>query len=296
MFALEGLVIDNVINVFSLSLAFALIGLNVYLSGQVLNVTDLTCDASVSLGGCIYGASVVCGINPGIAFLIAVFFGAIAGLATSSITVNLKMEPVLASIVVLTALQTFIAKISGFGQIIATKSENKALLSAFSASDNAVTAVIITLCLCILFFKILNSEYGLAMRVYGDGQIIARSMGINTSRVLCVGLGIGNAMSAAAGALIAQISGTFNAAMGNGGFVFGLAAIIIGSKLVSPVSVKSSIIGCFFGSFIYKIMIEAVTFGGTETTWSEYNSVIIALSLIFLVALIQDSSKKRRII
>jgi putative ABC transport system permease protein len=270
--------------------------LNIYLSTQVLNITDLTCDASVALGGCSYGALVICGINPVIALLTATCLGAVAGLLTSSLVINIKVEPVLASIITLTAIETFIVKLSGFGHAIIISCGGKTVLSSHTAIENVVVAFIAVLILSILFYKILNSEYGLAMRVYGDGVVIARSLGINTNRILCVGLGMGNALSAAAGALITQILGTFNSGIGNGSMVFGLAAVIIGSKLVAPNTIKSSIIACFIGSFVYKAIIALATFGGSGTLGSEYNGVITAVVLVVMIALAQDGKKKRRII
>ncbi|MDR1561365.1 MAG: hypothetical protein LBS23_03355 [Holosporaceae bacterium] len=281
------LVMDSALNIFSLSLAFALVGLNVYLSTKVLNVTDLTCDASVAVGGCLYGALVLYGMNPLVALLLATCFGAVAGFVTSSLTLNINVEPVLASIITLTAFQTFTAKLSSAKPVKGLSSS----LFTLSAADNAIISIIIVTIICIIFYKILNSEYGLTMKVFGCGRIISESLGISSSRMLYVGLGIGNALSALAGALITQISGTFSANMGNGSLVFGLAAVIIGEKIVEPKTTRRAIIGCFIGALIYKVMVEVATFGGTQTLGSEYNNVIIALVLIFLMALIQDSKK-----
>jgi putative ABC transport system permease protein len=282
---------DSVVNVFSMSLAFTLIGLNVYLSTNVLNVTDLTCDASVTLGGCAYGALVVCGISPLIAVLVSMLLGAIAGFTTSSFVINIKIEPVLASIITLTAMQTFILKFSFFESVGMEKMGNRAILM-LPALDNFIIALVIVSALGILFFKMMNSEYGLAMRVYGDGKIISESLGINSNQMLAVGLSVGNAMSAIAGALIAQISGRFFSGMGNGSLVFGLAALIIGERLISGKTIKGAIIGCFVGAFVYKVTMEMVIFSGAETLGSEYNSIITAVILIFLMALIQDSKIK----
>jgi putative ABC transport system permease protein len=282
---------DSVVNVFSLSLAFALIGLNVYLSTHVLNVTDLTCDASVTLGGCAYGALVICGINPLIAIFVSMLLGAMAGFVTSSFVVNIKIEPVLASIITLTAMQTFIMKLSSVGEIDMHKSSMRTILT-MPAFDNLIIVSVVVLALSVLFFKMMNSEYGLAMRVYGDGKIISESLGINSNQMLSVGLSVGNAMSAIAGALITQISGKFFSGMGNGSLVFGLAAVIIGSRIMSNRTVKGAIVGCFIGAFVYKVVMEMVVFSGAETIGSEYTSIIMAVILIFLMALIQDNRIK----
>ena len=76
--------VDSAFTICSLAMAFVLVGLNVYLSMKILNVADLTCDGSVAVGGCLYGALVIGGISPVIAFLIAVFCGFAAGMVTAS--------------------------------------------------------------------------------------------------------------------------------------------------------------------------------------------------------------------
>jgi putative ABC transport system permease protein len=277
-------VLDSVINVLSLSLAFALIGLNVYLSTKILNVTDLTCDASVALGGCSYGALLICGINPLVGFLLATFLGATAGFITSSLVSYAKIEPVLASIVTLTGLQTFITKFSAVGDAASAKG----FIFSSAPGHSLIIVLIVAFAVCALLFKFLNSEYGLGMRVYGDGKIISESLGIDTNKILLMGLGIGNALSAVAGALMMQISGHFSSGMGGGSLVFGLASVIIGETILEPKNVKTAILGCFVGALVYKIMIEIITFSG-----SEYNHVIMASVLILLMVLIQDRNRKR---
>ncbi|MDR0555847.1 MAG: hypothetical protein LBG20_02460 [Holosporaceae bacterium] len=280
----------HIVNVFSLALAFTLVGLNVYISTRILNVTDLTCDASVALGGCSYGALILGGINPMVAIFIAALLGMCAGFITSSFVSYIKIEPVLASIISLSALQTLIVRLSSFGDSIVERGIfRKTILSP--AAGNAVLAIIVTLILCIFVFRILNSEYGLGMRVYGNGKIISESLGINTNRILLIGLGIGNALSAVAGALMTQLTCHFSPGMGSGSLVFGLAAVIIGEKILPPKNILAAIVGCLIGSLIYKIIVEVACLGGTQDLGSEYNNIIMAIVLVLLIALIQNNEK-----
>lgn len=287
-------VIDGAFNIFSLSLVFALIGFNVYLTSSVMKITDLTCDGSVALGGCAYGALVIFGINPVIALLFAALFGVFAGFMTSSFTTHIDIEPVLASIITLTAIQTFTIKLCSAGKSRIVE-DAKYSINTFSAIDNAILVCCVVLIISFLFYRMLNSEYGLAMRVFGDGKIIAESLGVNSNKMMWIGLGIGNGLSATAGALIAQVTGEFAVGMGGGSLVFGIASVIIGEKLISANSVKGAIIGCFVGAILYKIAIELFTFTGAETLGSDYSSVITAVVLIFLMASISDSKKKGRL-
>jgi putative ABC transport system permease protein len=280
---------------FSLSLAFTLIGLNVYLATQVLNGTDITCDASVTLGGCSYGALVVLGINPVAAVFIAMCLGATAGFMTSSFITHIGIEPVLSSIITVAALQTFILKLSTANSIV-TKEKAVSFLTSVPAVDNVLIVIPIVFICAALVYRMLNSEYGLAMRVYGDGKIISESLGINTSRVLWIGLGIANGLAAIAGALIAQVSGKFGPGTGSGSLVFGMASVIIGQKIVSPKSFKGAVIACFVGAFMYKAVMEVATFSGLDAKLgSEYHNVITATVLVLLIALIREEKKRKAI-
>jgi putative ABC transport system permease protein len=286
-------VVDSAFNIFSLSLAFALIGLNVYLTTSVMNITDLTCDGSVALGGCAYGALIVFGINPVVAFIFAMLLGAMAGFMTSAITIYIDVEPVLASIITLSAIQTFVIKLSSSGNMYMSSAE--ATLTKLSAIDNAILISITVFCISYIFYRIMNSEYGLSMKVFCCGKVVSESLGISSNKMRLVGLGIGNCLSAAAGALIVQIVGSFSVSMGTGSLVFGIAISLIGENLMSHKTVKSAIIGCFFGSIIYKLMIELLTFSNKESIGSEYSNVISAVVLIFLMASISDRKKRGRL-
>lgn len=287
-------VIDSAFNIFSLSLIFALIGFNVYLTTSIMKINDLTCDGAVALGGCAYGALVFFGINPIIAFLFSALLGVLAGFMTSSFATHIDVEPVLASIITLTAIQTFTVKLSAVGKIRLGEHAKNAI-DTFSSLDNAILVCCVVLIVSFLFYRILNSEYGLAMRVFGDGKIISESLGVNCKKMMWIGLGLGNGLSAAAGALITQVTGNFSVGMGSGSLVFGIASVIIGEKLISGNSVKGAIIGCFVGAILYKIAIELFTFSGAEALGSDYSSVITAIVLIFLMASISEHRKKGRL-
>ncbi|MDR2107684.1 MAG: hypothetical protein LBO73_04180 [Holosporaceae bacterium] len=282
---------EHFIDVFSLSLAFSLIGLNVYMTTRVLNITDIACDASVTLGGCSYGALLVFGVNPLLAVGVAMCLGMFAGFLTSSLITNIGIEPVMASIITMAALQTFILKLSAVHYIIQKSSGS--FLTSLPAIDNALMVSGIVFICALLVYRILSSEFGLAMRVYGDGEIISESLGISTGKVLRIGLGIANALAAIAGALIAQVSGKFGPATGNGSLVFGMAAVIIGQKAISPQNFKGAVIACFVGSFAYKAVMEVATFSGLDVKLgSEYQNVITAIVLVLLIALMHDARRK----
>ncbi|MBQ7673976.1 MAG: hypothetical protein IJT36_05570 [Alphaproteobacteria bacterium] len=287
--------LDSAANVFALSLVFALISFSVYLTTAIMKVTDVACDSCVTLGGCTYGALVVVGINPIIAVFAAMLCGVIAGFTISSITNHIKIELVLSSVITMSIIQTFVSKLCNFGETIRGNLHKTGNIFGFSPIENAIIIFIIVSIVAFLFYKFLNSEYGLAMRVYGDGIIISESLGIDTKHVLWVGLGLSNGLVAGAGALMTQVIGNFSTAMGAGALVFGIASVIIGQRFATTNSVKESIIGCFIGAIIYKIAIEVVTSLGSSTVGSDYNNIIIAIVLIFLMVTVNDQRKQENL-
>ncbi len=286
---------DNALNLISLSLAFSLIGLNVFLTKRILNITDLTCDASFALGGCAYGMALMCEMNPLLAFLFAMSLGTLAGLVTSSFVNHVGMTPIIASIVSLVAVQSVVLKFTSIGRIM-MRNDIHSSLGSLSALDNFVITVFLVSTLCLIFYRLITSEYGLAMRVCGSGQIIAESLGIQSSSMLFVGLAIGNLLSAIGGMLVTQISGTFSATMGIGTLIFGLSAIIIGERIVCPKSIKESFLACFIGAFIYKAILGIFTgCCGNLIFGYEYNQLIIAVVFVCLMVISKEHKFGRHV-
>ena len=62
-------IVDSVFFVLAFGLAFALVGLGIFLSNRIYKLVDLTCESSFALGGCVYGSMVLAGMNP----LMAIF-------------------------------------------------------------------------------------------------------------------------------------------------------------------------------------------------------------------------------
>lgn len=274
----------EMVSVFSSAFAFVLVGLSVYLSAHVLKLTDVTCEASVGIGGCCYGALVLGGLHPIFAFGIATLLGACAGFTTASLATHIKLNVIVAGLTTMAAFRTFTVKFCGVGgQMLRGNIPS----SPERWSDMSILLVvgITVLLLFYLFNRMISSEYGLAMRVYGDGRLVSESLGIDSSNMLWVGLGISNALAAAGGALIAQINGRFWPSMGYGALIFGFGAIILGKRISSSHNIKSAILMCAIAAFLYKIFIEVCICCIDEKAAGEYEGIITALALILLYAI-----------
>lgn len=286
--------LNNTLNFISLSLAFSLIGLSVFVTKRILNITDITCDASVAIGGCAYGVFLFCGTNPLLAFLSSTALGGLAGLVTSSMIVQARISPILASIICVAAVQSIVAKLIKLGKAAVERVGVEPLLGGLSSLDNfAITAVVVIALSGTLYYFLL-SEYGLSMRVYGSGRAVAESLGVNSKQVLIVGVCIASLLASVGGVLVTQISRAFSDDMGIGTFIFGFGSVIIGEKFVRTKNVGEAIIGSVIGAFLYKIMLcVLIGLGGASVVGYEYTSIITATVLACLLSLSRKAGKIR---
>lgn len=282
-------VADNFFNVLAFSLAFALVGLGVFLAHKVFKITDLTCEASFALGGCTYGTLVVFGFSPVVAMIIAMCLGYFAGFVTSSFINYIQIDSVVAGLITVGGIQTILLKISSgrFEELI-----GNSIIGNISPWNNLIIAFFIVGVFAFLFYRLMESEYGLSMRLAGNGMLISESMGVDSLGIVQFGLGLENALCALSGALVVQISGHFTPNMGSGILIFGLASIMIGEKLFRVSGIKTAVISSFLGALAYQCTIKMLTYEGMYAMGEEYNSLILAFTLIMLVALRQDSSQK----
>lgn len=242
-----------------LGLIFSLVAFGVYLSFRVLRFPDLTVDGSFPLGAAVAATLIVNGINPWTATIAALLAGCCAGLVTAWLHLRLQILNLLASILTMIALYSINLRIMGRPNI-ALLGENTILspLQVVSVPIYILTplvflgVIIFTKYLLDLF---LTSQIGLAMRATGENPRMACAQGINTSRLILLGMGLSNALVALAGALFAQSQGSADVSMGVGVIVVGLAAVIGGEAVLPPRTVLLATSACILGSLLYRLII-----------------------------------------
>lgn len=240
-------------------LAYALVALGIALTFRVLAFPDLTVDGSFPLGGAVAARLIVGGVHPILAAIAAIVAGFLAGCMTGTLNTRLKINSLLAGILMMTILYSVNLRIMGRANIqllyiptIFTPMENMSI--------SRFIPVIIFFFLVALIAKVLidfflHTEYGLALRATGDNEQMIRALGLNTDNATVLGLGLSNALVSLSGALIAQDQGFADVGMGIGMIVAGLASIIIGEALIKPRTVFRLTMAAIFGSVLYRFII-----------------------------------------
>jgi len=265
-------------------LAYALVALGIALTFRVLSFPDLTVDGSFPLGGAVAARLIVEGVNPPLAAAAALAAGFAAGCLTGLFNTRLKINSLLAGILMMTILYSVNLRIMGRANIplltvstIFTPMENLSI-----SRDWPVIGFffVIAVAFKILTDLFLHTEYGLALRAVGDNEQMIRSLGVNTDTATVLGLGLSNALVALAGALVAQDQGFSDVGMGIGMIVAGLASIIIGEAMIKPRSVFRLTLAALVGSVIYRFIIAlGLRFGLAPTDLKLATGLMVVLAL-----------------
>ena len=284
-----------------LGLIYSLMVLGLFLSYRILNIPDLTVDGSFTLGAAVAVSCTLAG-HPVLGILAAGTAGAMAGLVTAFLQTKMKIQPILAGIITMTALYSINLMVMdnkanlpitqdksiyyAFGQLVG-KNLQGMLLSGLAA------ALLVTI--VVLF---LSTPLGLSVRATGDNEDMVRSSSINTNFTKSVGLAAANACVSLSGALIAHYNCYAEVRMGIGMVVIGLASLIIGEIVVEifvkRLTILAGAIAAVVGSVIYRLIIaQALELNFSTSSLKLITALIVALAMSYPA--IKESRKMAKI-
>jgi putative ABC transport system permease protein len=108
---------------------------------------------------------------------------------------------------------------------------NRYLYYGFHVGTIAFLFLLIVLGI-ILISYLLSTKFGLRLRVSGCNPEYAKSLGINVSISLIIGLFFTNCLAAFSGILLAMYQGFVDINMGQGTLILALAAMTIGERIL----------------------------------------------------------------
>lgn len=246
---------------FESGLIYALVALGVLISFRLLDFPDLTADGSFPLGGAVCAVCLVKGMDPWTSTLMGTLAGAVAGFVTGWLHVSLKILQLLASILVMVALYSINLRIAGAPNLPLLGLEQGTVFDPFTTPDNGMWVKVAVLLVFVVVCKFLldwffNTQVGLAIRATGVNAKMARAQGVNTSRLILLGMAISNALIALGGALYVQTNGGYDISIGVGTIVIGLAAVIIGETLIPAKRFFIITLAVVLGAVLYRFFIQ----------------------------------------
>ncbi len=240
-------------------LIYGPLALGIYFALNILSLPDLTLEGSFGIGGASTAVALVAGLDPATALLLGILGGAIAGLITGLLHVYLRMNVLLAGILMTTAAWSISLAIMGAGNIsllsqatIFTWVEGLGFSGQWAA---IIVGALASGLVALVLIWFLHTNYGLSMRASGLNIQTARSFGIRTEARQIVGLIIANGLAAASGALVVQSQGFMDVSIQTGVIVVGLAALMIGMSVFKTPKIIPSILGVLLGILVYRVVV-----------------------------------------
>ena len=267
------------ITILEQGLIYGILALGVYITYKILDFPDLTVDGSFTLGAAVAVVATLAG-HPVLGLLLAALAGAAAGFVTALLQTRMKIQPILAGIITMTALYSI-------NLMVMDNKANLPLAQGESIYHNlpgmllSGLAAIGVAAVLVLF---LQTPAGLAVRATGDNEAMVRSSSINADRMKMAGLSIANACVALSGALIAHYNCYAEVRMGIGMVVIGLASLIVGEiavgLLVRRATILSGAVAAIVGSVLYRLIIaQALEWNFSSSSLKLITAIIVAMAM-----------------
>jgi putative ABC transport system permease protein len=269
-------------------LCYAGIAFGIYISMKIFNIPDITTDGSYTLGGVVTGIMLT-HHQPGYVILPCVLAaGALAGAITGIIHTKLKINALLAGILVMTALYSVNLTILGrsnlpllsmptlFTAVNVIRDINQNSLLILFAFVSVVT---------LLLGYLLKTDFGIAMRATGSSEPMIRALGVNTDRMKITGLAIANALTALSGYLIVQLQGFADISMGIGIVIVGLGSVIIAETIINWLRITSvwlSLALVLAGGVIFQFVLAFTLDIGVDANMLKLVTAVFVLLIVGL--------------
>lgn len=287
------MLIITLLEALELGLIYSVLALGVFLSFRTLNTPDLTVDGSIVTGAAV--SAVMCTaaseMDPAVqgiiciaGLLLAFLFGMGAGAITALLNTKLKIQPLLAGILVMLGIYSINLRIQGKANINLNSAPTLYKMVEDAMGDfrwsSIILGAVIAAVIILLLFAFLKTRKGFALRATGDNEEMVRAAGISSDNMKLLGLSVSNGLVGMAGGMLAQYQGYSDVGMGTGMVVIGLASVIIGEVLFGTSSLMRRLIAVALGAVVYRMVIGvALYIGMPPTDLKLVSAVIVTIAL-----------------
>lgn len=271
-----------------LALCLGPMALGIFISMKVFNIPDITTDGSYTMGAVVTAIGLVQQWPAWIILPACMGAGALAGVCTAVIHTKLKIDALLAGILVMTGLYSVNLILLGRSNVPLINLPG--IFTAVAIFKNVLfnqvfIAICITGLLMVLLNYVLKTDFGIAMRATGNNPVMTKSMGINNDVIKIIGLAIANALTGLSGYLVAQYQNFTDINMGIGIVITGLGSVLIADALKTWMHLASigwQIVLVILGSIIFQMVLAGTLAMGIDPNWLKLVTAIFVLLIVAL--------------
>jgi putative ABC transport system permease protein len=269
-----------------LGLCLSSMSLGIFITMKIFDIPDITTDGSYTLGAVISAILLTHHWQPALAIPVVLASGAVAGALTGIIHTKLRIEALLAGILVMTALYSINLTLLGRSNVpLLNVSTIFASVHIFSDQtyNDVLTSLLFIIIIALLLAYVLMTDFGIAMRAVGNSASMTRALGINNDTMKIIGLAIANALTALSGYLVCQYQNFTDINMGIGIVITGLGSVLIGDALMRWWAIQS-VIGqlavVLIGSIIFQLVLAVTLSVGVDPNLLKLVTAVFVLIVV----------------
>ncbi|HEY8931465.1 MAG TPA: ABC transporter permease [Mucilaginibacter sp.] len=269
-------------------ICFSSLALGIFISMKIFNIPDITTDGSYTLGAVVTAVVIRHQFPASMALPVVILAGGLAGALTGIIHTKLKINALLAGILVMTGLYSVNLSLMGTSNLPLNNAVTifNQLVITSNGNQNAFwIAIVFMLLIALLIGYLLKTDFGIAMRATGNSESMIRALGVNTDRMKITGLALANALTAVSGYLISQYQGFTDISMGIGIVIAGLGSVIIAESLINwwrITSVWLSLLLVLGGAIIFQLILAITLDIGVDANWLKGVTAMFVLVIVTL--------------
>lgn len=271
-----------------LGLCLSAMGLGIFITMKIFRIPDITTDGTYTLGAAVTAVGLTQGWGLAETLGITIIAGAIAGAMTGLVHTKLKIDGLLAGILVMTGLYSINLSILGRSNIPLIDVDTVfSSLAVFSSSvyNELWVGLLFLLLLSGMIAFLLRTDFGIAMRATGSSQSMTRALGINTDRMKIIGLAIANALTAISGFLVAQYQNFTDINMGIGIVLVGLGSVLIGDALINWWGIRNiwiRLLIVMLGCILFQLVLAVALSLGINPNYLKLITAVFVLGIVGL--------------
>jgi putative ABC transport system permease protein len=269
------------------SVLFFPLCLGIYLTYRVMQITDLTVEATFVTGAGVFAHLMIASNAVGMSIVAAVLMGAVVGFVVAMMQKITRLDALIVSVLAIFMMYSVNMGLMGRPNLsllavpgVVTQSANQHPFLFWAALVTLVLIMLITM------LVLLQSRMGLLLRAFGDNRSLLRQLRISDSMILVFGLMVSNALAAISGVLTAVVNGYADINMSPGVALTAIGAVIIGLTAVQSIQTSKryrpglELLGCLFGVLSYFLLLNALLIVGVDPLYMK--CVLGLLLLVFL--------------
>jgi putative ABC transport system permease protein len=251
----------------------------VFISYQVLKITDLTAEGSFVFGAALFAICIDAHSSIPFALCASICGGMLAGCLTSILQRMLGFSDLISGILAIFIFNTICLKTMGRPNISLYNSP---------ASLTSFMAFCIVCALFLLLSLILHSRLGLLLKAFGNNRSLLELCGKNEKMYCFMGLCLSNVFAAIGGALSAEHQGFADCSMGTGVVLIALTGVVLGSRIHDMLfhafqkKYSLQLFSCFLGTFFYFVAVHSLIQFGVDPIHVRLATALIVVCVLAL--------------